>query len=175
MAVSTKPKSLNSVELALLDYDSPTPTELVMFGVMDDFATTGLKNVLNAIGRHQSRGKLVGKTYGEREFPTASWTFMVTEISDAAEGAIPDFLLRQNGYSGLVSGDGDGTHDVWSFDIRVTIKAATEHGDSDDHEFFLRGVTVDSLNYNEGRPITFAVAVTFDSADGDVTAVGLGE
>lgn len=174
MSVSTKPKSLNSVEIALFDYDA-TPTELIMYGVMDDFNVAGLKNILNAIARHQSRGQLIGKTYGEREFPTASWSFMATELSDATEGALPDFLLRQNGYSGLVSGDGDGTHDVWSFQVRVTIKAATEHGDSDDHEFFLRGCTVDGLNYTEGRPITFAVNLTFDSADGDLNAVGLGE
>lgn len=173
MAVSTKPKNFTNVEITFLD-GAGSPTSLVMVGVMDNLAVAGLKKHPNAVTWHQSRGKPTGKSYSNFEPITLSFGFEVRELSDAAPGAIPDWVLKQNAYASLVSKSGTGTEDVWSWDVQIKIYGATEHGDSDDHEFTVRNVHATGFDYADADPCTFTFAGEGESSDGDIITAILG-
>ena len=169
MSVSLQPKSF--ADVILVFRDGGTPTELTIFGSMHDFNTSGLKAVLNAVTAHQSRGHHLGLTHGERTYPTCSFGFIATELSDASAGAIPDWILRNNGYSGLVSTDGSGALRVWTFDIDVTIRGIG-YGDSDNHNFVLHDCHPESLDFSDGDPIAFASTYTvYGLPTGDLACV----
>lgn len=172
MAVSAQPKSFADVDLTFLD-GAGSPTTLNLYGTLDNLSLSNLKNPLNTVTDHQSRGNLTGSTYGARELITGSFGFQVMELSDASPGAIPDWVLRTGGYSSLVSTKGTGTRIVWKFDMKIKINGAAEYGDSDDHIFYLRNVKPLGLQFSVGDPVTFTLNFDAEDSDGDITCLEL--
>ena len=172
MAVSTQPKSFTDVTVVLKD--GGTPTTLTLFGDMDNFQVSGFRQKLNAVTPHQSRGVHLGTTHGQRVYLSGSFSFICTELSDAAVGAIPDFILKNNAYSGNVSTQGSGgVNHPYLIDIEVTIDG-TEYDETDDHDFTLHDVEITSLDYADGDPIVFSVSFTsYGVPTGDLACTAL--
>lgn len=169
MAVSTRPKNLNNVSVVLKD-GTGTPVSLTLFAETGDFSVSGLKEVLNATTPYESRGKFIGVSHAARQYPSGSMSLIVTELSDASAGAIPDFVFRNGGYASNVSTTGSGTSQVYTIDIQVTIEG-TNLGDTADHTFTLEDCEVTSFDYADGDPCTMTLAfICYGAVTGDLAA-----
>lgn len=116
-----------------------TPTTHTSLYDLGDLTISGLGEggLLNVAQHFQRRGKYLSSAYGERMFPTVSFSAFQTGTAGSAPGSIADWVLRKTPYASLVSTLGTGR--VWASKCTINIEG-TDFGDAADGQIILNSV-----------------------------------
>jgi hypothetical protein len=154
MAASTVIKHFTDGTVKFED-GTGTPVSLTVPADQGDLSISGLAKGNREAVPYQSRGTLHSLRQGARTFPTGSLSIMLADISDATDGTVPDFVLRQGSYSANTSTT---TGDAYTIDIELTIEG-TDFGDTADHTIKLSDCHC-TLDIAEGSPDTITINFT---------------
>lgn len=162
MATSQIVKTNVSGQIKLIDGTAVTPVELVLAFDRGDFNVSGIQQTLNEYVRIERRGKRVNTAYGNRVYPTFSFSSWVTQLvgDGSAPGTLGEFLLQQGAYSTNESVGGTGS--PYALDIEWT-QEGTDFGDSADTVLTLAGCefVIDTLQEAaEGTSVSISGTVT---------------
>jgi hypothetical protein len=145
MAVpSTYVKNNTMGRVTLLD-GTGTPITLDLSYERGDLSIDGLRARLNEVVKMTARGRLVSVAYGERMFPTLSFTAWLPNVVGAtavAPGAMAEFMTGLGAYAGNVSTLG--VNRPYTGDLRWTIEG-TVFSDSADEQ-----VTAEDVMFSFG-------------------------
>ena len=156
MAASTVVKNFTDGTIKVED-GAGSPASYTCLFDEGNLTVSGLTQKLNEVATYESRGALKSVRHTARTYPSGSFSFMLTDISDGTDSTLIDFLLKQNSHSGLVSTLGANA-DVFAVKITLTVEG-TDHGDSADHTIVMDDVTC-SVDVAEGDPNTVTVNFT---------------
>jgi len=107
-------------------------TTLALTYDMADLVIEGLSPKLNEVNAHESRGVFRGLSYGNRTYPTLSFSAWFTNFAgedDTPPGSMIEFLTGLGAYDGNASTLGTGR--PMTIDIKLTIEG-TDFGDTAD-------------------------------------------
>lgn len=160
MAISNVVKNFRDGTILLQD-GTGTPLDVTIQYENGDFNLSGLTGVGGTTAYDHTvyldRGELniggIRKT--NRTFPTFSFTAQFTDLSDATNETLPDFILKTGSFASAVSTLGANA-DVYAVDITWTIEG-TNFGDATDHVVSLSDCVITGLSIAEGDPNTFSI------------------
>lgn len=92
---------------------------------------------LNSVVHHQRRGNYISSSYGERIFPTVTFSAFHTGTAASTPGSIADWIQRRTPYASTVSTLGSGR--VWASKMVLTYEG-TDFGDTSDGTITLNHV-----------------------------------
>ena len=158
MALSTVVKHFTDGSITLKD-GTGSPVTLAVALSVGDLTISGLET--NTLGRatnaYETRGVLRSLRRGARVYPTVSFSCQLTDITDATDNTLFDFLLKRGSYASNVSTTAT-TGDVYTVDVVFTIEG-TDLGDGSDHVITLEDVHFTS-DLAEGEPNTISASGT---------------
>ena len=155
MAVSAVPKNFRDGTLSMED-GTGTPLTITIAYEPGDFSLGDLVQGQKDVAIYLDRGAFLGARH--TNFKPATWSFSVlmTDVSDATDVNVADFLLKYNQASSNVSTLG-ASAEVYAVKITLTIEG-TDHGDSADHTIVLDDCIIDALSLSEGDPNTMSAS-----------------
>ena len=121
-----------------------------------DLSVDNLMQGSRGVQAYQTRGALHSVRLTTVEFPTVSFSAMLTDLSDATDQTLVDFVLKQNSFSGNTS-TLTGS-DVYAIKVTLTIEG-TDLGDAADHTIVMDDVHF-TLAIAEGEPDTVTLSGT---------------
>lgn len=150
--------------LTLRDYTTPTALELAIAFDQGNLTVGPIMRILNEFVAIERRGRYVNTAFGNRVYPTFSFTCWVPAFQDdgSAPGNIATWLLKTTGgaYDAAVSSLGAGASVPFLWDLVYNLEG-TEYGDGDDHDFTLTRCEGQIDNYTEAADgCTFAISGT---------------
>lgn len=131
MSVSTVVKTAAQGVISLAD-GTGTPVTLTVPYTRGDLTAGPLPPKLNELVKIEARGKKVGLAYGNRVWPTVSfsaWLPNVASSSASAPGSLAEFLAALNAYSGNVSTSGAGRPVTVNITLTVEGTSLTDSAD----------------------------------------------
>jgi hypothetical protein len=150
MAISGVAKTDRDTVLTLKD-GTGTPLDVVIAYEDGDFKIDGVTPDQAEILKFYDRGVLYSLRLGNQIFASYSLTFHFTDLSDATNENVWDFIRGTGAFAAFVSTYGAGaTAEVSTFLILMTTEG-TNHGDASDHTLTMDDCT-GSLGLAEGRP-----------------------
>lgn len=151
MAISGVAKTDRDTVLTLKD-GTGTPLDVVVTYEDGDFSIDGITPDQAEVLEFFDRGLLYSLRLGNQTFATFSFTFHFTDISDATQENVWDFVRGTGAFAASVSTYGAGaTAEVSTFLILMTTEG-TNHGDSADHTLTMDDCSPTSFGLAEGRP-----------------------
>jgi len=156
MPASVVTKTFADGTISLKD-GTGTPVVFTSAFSQGDFTASGLEPDQRAATAYEARGVLKSIRLGARSYPTGSFSVMMTDVSDAGDDTLVDFVLKQNGYSGNISTTA-AAGDAYTVTITLTIEG-TDHGDAADHAIELADCRC-TVDVAEGEPNTVTVSFT---------------
>ena len=155
MAASTVVKHLFDGSITVED-GTGSPVTLAVPFTQGDLSLDNLMNAGRGVQAYQTRGTLNSVRLTSVEFPTLSFSAMLADLSDATDGTLVDFILRQNSYSGNIS-TLTGS-DVYAVKVTLTVEG-TDVGDASDHTIVMDDVHF-TMAIAEGEPDTVTLSGT---------------
>lgn len=171
MALSSVVKHFSDGTLTIEDGTAGTTISLVLDFSNGDLSVEGLQHKLRPVLAYQTRGALKSIRHGEREFPTFSFTAMLTDFSEATSGTIFDVVAKDGAFGSAVSTYGANA-DVLTYKLTWDVEG-TDFGDSADHQITLDDCHI-TISVTEGQPNTFNVSGTVYGAVGGNIALAEG-
>jgi len=167
-ASNTIKNSFGSGSITLSD-GTGSPISVVIDFDNADFSVDGLADKLKAIAVYQTRGVVNSVRHTEREFPSGSFSAMMSEFTDASSGTAIDFITGKAPFAARISTLAGGANaDVFTCDVKM-IAEGTDFGDSADHEIIMEDCAV-KVAYSTGDPSSFSFSFTcYGAISGDVT------
>ena len=154
MANSTVVKNFLDGQLTLSDGTGSPVTHVVDFD-QGDFSISGLSATQREVAAYESRGVLKTLRHTSRTYPSGSFTVMLSDITDASDATMVDFLLKQGSFSGNAS---TVAGDVYCIDLILDIEG-TDLGDDDDETITLTDCYC-TVDISEGDPSVITVNYT---------------
>ena len=151
-------QSHDAGSIVLKDGTSGTPLSCTVRFDSADFSASGLSAEQREAVVYQRRGELVSVRNGALQFPTITFSQMVTDLTDADAGTVEDFLHGTGSFSARVSTDTTKTERFWC-DIVYTIEG-TAYGDAADAVITFTDCDVGEYTFAEGEPDTNAFTFT---------------
>ena len=153
MAASTVVKNLND---GAIKVDDGTGTPLTHTEAFDngDLSISGIAQTQNEVAKYESRGTFKSARHTGRTYPSGSFTFMMTDVSDGTDSTLIDLILGQNSRSAAVSTLGANA-DVYTVNITLTVDGTT-HGDAAHHTFVMTNCHC-TVDVSEGDPNTVTI------------------
>lgn len=149
--------------LTLID-GTGSPVSLVVPFWDGTFSLSEIADVLNEEEAYESRGQLVGLNWGNRIFPTFSFSAMVAEFTNASPGVLSDFILKRGAYASNVSTQGAGR--PYTINVKFDLEGSN-HGGND--STFTLGSCRCRVAIDVTRPIKFNVTGTvYGAITGDL-------
>jgi hypothetical protein len=131
-----------------------------------NFGVAGLAKSLRDVSAFQTRGVLRSLRHGARNFPSGSFSAMMSHFSSATATGLADIILR-NGYYAAATSTQGANADVYTLNMAFTDEG-TNFGDSSDHSFALADCYL-TLDWAEGEPNMFTVNWTcYGAVTGDL-------
>jgi len=153
MAYDTVVRHDTDGSITLLD-GAGSPVTIVVPFTQGDLTIDGLSKDLREVVAYQSRGTLHSIRYGDKTFPTVSFTAMLTTVMSASLENAVDFLRKSNFYSGNIT-QSTNSAEVFTVGLKLTIEG-TAHGASKDDVITLTNVSC-TFSIGEGRPNVLTV------------------
>lgn len=157
MAVSTTVKNFRDGGIVLSDGTGTPLTCTVLFD-MATFAISGLKASLHEIIAYEVRGELSSLRKGKRTYPTFSLTAMMSELSDATNTNLMDFVRKTGAFAAALSTLGQYA-DVYTSKLVLTIEGSNFGASETDHVLTLNDCEL-TIDFAEGDPNTFTISGT---------------
>lgn len=160
MALSTVVKNSFTSGSIIVSDGTGTPLTVTVQFDQADFAVSGLKDKLKDVTAYQTRGTLHSVRYAARSFPTLSFSFMVSEFSEASAGTLIDMITGKSStpFAARVSTLG-ATADVMTFDVKLTVEASDFESGTSDLSLICEDVFLE-FDFSEGDPDTISVSGT---------------
>ena len=155
MAASTVVKHLFDGSIVVND-GTGSPVTLAVPFTQGDLALDNLMQGGRGVQAYQTRGVFHSLRLTGVEFPTLNFSAMLADLSDATDGTLVDFVLKQNSYSGNISTLAGS--DTYCVDVVLTIEG-TDVGDAADHTITLTDVHF-TMAIAEGEPDTVTLSGT---------------
>lgn len=166
MALSNVVKNQFDSGTIVIEDGTGTPLSVTVRFDQADFSISGLKQVNRGTTAYQSRATVHSIRHTAREFPTGSFSAMVSEFSESGTGTVLDMIHGTGGHSARVSTTAS-SGDVITFDITFTMEG-TDFGDSADHTFTLEDCEI-AYDFAEGDPNTLSFSFTcYGAVTGDI-------
>jgi hypothetical protein len=156
MAASTVIKHLYDGSITVEDGTTPTAVSLAIPFTVGDLSLDTLQESGRGVQAYQTRGSLHSVRLAAKEFPTVTFSAQLADLSDATDGTLVDFVLKQASYSANVS-TLTGS-DVYAVKITLTVEG-TDLGDTADHTITLDDVHC-TMAIAEGEPDTVTISGT---------------
>lgn len=123
-----------------------------------DLSVDGLAQSLNELVKHEARGNFISASYGNRRYPSMSFSAFATNLvggTSSAPGTVYEFVTRSGAYAALVPTLGAG-HPM-TVDVRLTIEGSN-FGDSADETITLHDVhvTASFQEATDGNSLSFS-------------------
>lgn len=161
MALSSVVKNFRDGVLLFQD-GTGTPLDITVQYENGDFSLSGMTGVDGTPAYEHTvyldRGEYFagGVRKTNRTFPTFSFTAHFTELSDATNETLTDFICKTGSFAAAVSTLGANA-DVHAIKLTWTIEG-TEHGDATDHVCVLNDCVINDLSISEGDPNTISIS-----------------
>jgi|OM-RGC.v1.022607969 hypothetical protein len=157
MAASTIIKHDTDGTIQLAD-GSTTPVVFTAPYTQGDFSITGIDGQgLREVVAYQSRGVLHSIRRAARTFPSISFSAMLSDLSDATDQTLYDFVRKTGSYNGNTT-TSTASQEVYTLDVTLTIEG-TDHGDAADHEIVCTDCAI-TFDLTEGQPTAMSFAGT---------------
>lgn len=156
MALSAVAKTKRDGKITLKD-GTGTPVTLDVVYEDGDFSFEGLSKHQAELIAFFDRGVFYSLRKSNQKFITGKFTAHITELSDAANGVLMDFIRFTNQYSANVSTLGANA-EVKTLDVLWTIEG-TDHGDASDHTLQLDDCACE-IGAAEGEPNKESISFT---------------
>ena len=156
MAASTVIKHLYDGSITVEDGTTPTAVSLAIPFTVGDLSLDTLQESGRGVQAYQTRGSLHSVRLAAKEFPTVTFSAQLADLSDATDGTLVDFVLKQASYSSNVSTLSGS--DVYAVKITLTVEG-TDLGDAADHTITLDDVHC-TMAIAEGEPDTVTISGT---------------
>jgi hypothetical protein len=157
MPLSAVAKTDRDTVLTLKD-GTGTPLDCIIIYEDGDFAVDGITPNQAEVLKFFDRGTLYSIRLGNQTFPTFSLTFHFTELSDATNENVYDFVRGTGSFAARISTfTGGATAEVDTFLILMTVEG-TDHGDASDHTLTMDDCEGTTFGLAEGRPGKYNLA-----------------
>lgn len=151
MAISGVAKVDRDTVVTLKD-GTGTPLDVVIIYEDGDFSIDGVTSDQAEVLEFFDRGILYSLRLGNQTFAQFALTFHFTDLSDATNENVWDFVRCTGAFAANVSTYGAGaTAEVNTFLILMTTEG-TNHGDASDHTLTMDDCNATSMGLAEGRP-----------------------
>lgn len=169
MAASNVIKNSFGAGSIILSDGTGTPLTVTIDFDNADFSADGLMDTLKGVAVYQTRGSVHSIRHTEREFPTGSFSSMMSEFTDSSGGTALDFVTGKAPFAARISTlSGGANADVFCCDVKMTAEG-TDLGDSSDHTITLEDCAV-KVAYSTGDPSSFSFSfICYGAVSGDVT------
>ena len=148
MAISSVAKT--NIDGTLLGQDgAATPLDVTVEYEDGDFSLDGVSEHQAEVLKFLDRGRLYSVRKGNDNWPTYSFSAHVTDISDATDETIWDFVNGTAAFSTFTS-TYSANADINTCKWTLTIEG-TDHGDGADHTIVMDDCTM-SIAFAEGQP-----------------------
>lgn len=154
MAASTVIKHLYDGTITVTDGTTPTAVSLTVPFTVGDLSIDTMQEASRGVQAYQTRGSLHSVRLAAREFQNVTFSAQVADISDATDGTIIDFVLKQGSYSANESTLAGS--DAYCITITITVEG-TDVGDAADHTIEMVSVRCNG-SFAEGEPDTFTIS-----------------
>lgn len=158
MAASGIVKQSHDSGSIVLKDGAETPLTCTVRFDQADFSISGLSASQREAVVYQTRGTLVSVRNGALQFPTVTFSMMLTDLTDASAGTVMDFLHATGSYSARVSTDTAKTERFFC-DIVYTVEG-TAYGDDADAVLTITDCDVSEYTIAEGEPTTVSLTCT---------------
>lgn len=157
----------NNIDGSLVISDGTgTPLTLTVPFEQGNFTVSGLKFKLRDTVAYQTRGVLSTVRHTVRNFPSGSFSAMMSSFTSASANSLSDIVLKNGFYASAISTLG-ASADVYTLKLAFTVEG-TNFGDSADHSFSL-GDCECNLDFAEGDPNLFTISfVCYGAVLGDL-------
>ncbi len=153
MAASTVVKNFSDGTLNLTS-GGGSPVSISVTFAQGDLSIDGLVEDQRETAAYESRGVLRSLRKTTRIYASGSFSLMLSDLTDAADQTVLDFLLKQGSYSGNAS-TLTGS-DAYCIKIGLSIEG-TNHGDANDHTISLDSCRITTA-IAEGDPSTITAS-----------------
>jgi hypothetical protein len=151
-------QSHDAGSIVLSDGTSGTPLSCTVRFDSADFSASGLSAAQREAVVYQSRGVLRSVRNGALQFPTLTFSMMVTDLTDSDAGTVLDFLHKTGSFSARVSTNTTQTERFFCT-IVYTIEGST-YGDAADAVMTFTLCDVSEYTIAEGEPNTISLTFT---------------
>lgn len=160
MALSEKVKQSHDSGTITFKDGTGTPLTCALRFDMADVALSGLSVHQREAVAYQSRGVLRSLRNGALQFPSASFSAMVTDLTETSAGTVLDFFKATTGtpYETRVSTNTTKS-ERFLCNIVIVIEG-TAYGDAKDSTWTLTDCDCGEITYTEGEPSTLAFSFT---------------
>lgn len=167
MAVSSVIKNFTDGKVTLTD---ATGVPIVCEATFSngDFGVSGLSDKWNDVTAYESRGVFNVLRYGNRTYPSGSFSVKIAEFTNASTNVITDAIIKNGAWSSAVSTYGTGL--PYLLKLTFTMEG-TDFGDSADHSAVFTNCRC-TVDISEGDPNTATVNwVCYGTSTGDLAPV----